>query len=111
MNVDSFIRQYKGVYRVGDCKKASEKVEERLEGFRSKRLDISINDSMYDYVQTHYYASDGNKVVDLTAPYYIKEFIQEGIASAWHKANQDKVLFDERDYLKNFKELKKKTTR
>ena len=107
MNTDSFILKYRGTYRVGDCKTAAMKVQERVPGYKAIRLNIGINDLMYDYVQTHYYASNGRYIIDMTAPAYIKEFIQEKIASTWHKNNQNKLLFDERDYLQNFKNIKK----
>jgi len=108
ISADALILNYRGVYRVGDCKKAASKVAERVPGYKAVKLNIGINDFMYNYVQTHYYATNGRYVIDLTAPAYIKEFIQEKIASSWHKANADKMLFDERDYLSNFKNVSKR---
>lgn len=106
--LDKFIQYYKNIYRVGDCKAAAMKVAQRVKGFRAVELDITPFDKISAYIGKHWVATNGNQVVDLTAPDYFKLLIQNKIGSDWHKQNMNNVLFNMNvdRYEEKFKDIK-----
>jgi hypothetical protein len=106
--LNKFVEYYKNIYRVGDCLQAAKKVVERVEGFKSVELNILPIDKISGFVGKHWVATNGKIVVDMTFPEYAKAFMNNNIASSWHKQNKNNVLFNMgiNEFEKKFKEIK-----
>jgi len=113
ISVDKFVLMYKHIYGVGDCKKASLKTEERVEGFKAVELNIMPTDGIYFYVGKHWIATDGKVVIDLTAPAYFRALKNLKVATSFHINNLNNVMFQMNvtEYEKRFKEIIKVTER
>jgi hypothetical protein len=101
LTLNNFLSLYKNAYKDGQCEDAAKKVAGKVKGFEVDELN-TFGTPINSYIGKHFYATDGNKVVDLTFPFYAKKLIDAGVASDWWKNNKLNNLFGLRDYLKNF---------
>jgi len=95
--LQKFIKLYSNVYTIGDCRKAANKVAERVDGFKVKK----VSNAFGGLARVHYYASNNKQIVDLTFPSYAKESLRQGYNIPWAKSNKNRFVFNVAEYEKN----------
>jgi len=100
-DLSTFLNNNKHKYKRGSCPKAADKVVSLNDNYKILHLNNPpINEDKLD-IGAHIVATNGDLIIDLTAPDYIKHFINKNQATSWHIKNKDNVKFRADDYKNN----------
>jgi len=104
LTLQKFMKLYSDKYGTGDCRKAANKVLDRVEGYKLRALpyEPGLGEPL-GAAGVHYVAesSDGKTIIDLTFPYYAQKLIYGRRATSWVRSNKTKQIFRRTEYMKN----------
>ncbi len=101
INLSKVLSKSKDLFKRSQCAKATKFITDRYDNW--KRINLNnppVNEEKLD-IGPHIVATNGDLIIDLTAPSYIKHFIKKKQATSWHKKNKDNVKFNATDYKNN----------
>ena len=101
-DISQILQKAKGMFNMSQCNKAANFITDRFDNFK-KLFFRNVN---HPLLKSHIVATNGDLIIDLTAPEYIKYFIQKGQATPWHIKNKNNMKFNRTDYENNMFKFK-----